>query len=84
MMFYESIIIHKGKVMADSIKQLTFNENTYPDVLEVVIKLSELEQRKPHDTARRLIVKAGQQRIKKLSAAERSKKYRCLLQHQSH
>ena len=71
---WKSIIIHKGKVMADSIKQLTFNENTYPDVLEVVIKLSELEQRKPHDTARRLIVKAGQQRIKKLSAAERSKK----------
>ena len=60
--------------MANSINQLTFNENTYPDVLEVVIKLSELEQRKPHDTARRLIVKAGQQRIKKLSAAERSKK----------
>jgi hypothetical protein len=56
--------------MADSIKQLTFNENTYPDVLEVVIKLSELEQRRPHDTARRLIVKAGQQRIKELSAVK--------------
>jgi hypothetical protein len=55
--------------MAYSIKHLTFNENAYPEVFEVVIKLSELEQRKPHDTARRLIVEAGQQRIKELSAS---------------
>jgi len=54
--------------MIESIKQLTFNESTYPDVIDVVTKLADLEQRKPHDSARRLIIEAGNQRIKELSA----------------
>lgn len=54
--------------MANDITQLTFNKDAYPDVLEVINTLAELEDRKPHDSARRLIVDAGNKRIKELSA----------------
>ncbi len=52
----------------DAIKQLTFNRDAYPDVLEVIDRLAELEERTPHDSAKRLILEAGNTKIKELEA----------------
>jgi len=53
----------------DKIKYLNFNQDNNSDILDVLNELAELEQRKPHDTARRLILEAGKQRIAELKAA---------------
>ena len=58
--------------MADGIKQLTFSEANYPDVLEVVNELAELENRKPHDSARLLILEAGRAKITQIKAQSQS------------
>jgi hypothetical protein len=47
---------------------LSSTNDTDKDVLDIINRLSVLEDRKPHDSLRRLIVDAGQQRIKELSA----------------
>jgi len=52
----------------EAIKQISLHETAYPKVIEVINKLAQLEDRKPHDTARRLIIEAGEQRIKELTA----------------
>ncbi len=46
-----------------TIENLVFTKTTYPDVLEVANKLAELEQRKPHDSIRLLILEAGNKKI---------------------
>lgn len=49
--------------MEKGIRQLTLKETDYPEVLEVVNELAELENRKPHDSARLLILEAGKAKI---------------------
>jgi len=56
--------------MAEQIKQLTFHSDNYPDVLDVISELAELEDRKPHDSAKRLIIEAGKSRIAELKASK--------------
>ena len=53
----------------NQIANLRFNKDNNSDVLDVINELAELEERKPHDTARRLILEAGKQRIAELKAA---------------
>ena len=53
-----------------SIKNLKFQENKYPEVLQVINKLAKLEQRKPQDTAKRLILQYGKERISKLENSD--------------
>jgi len=48
------------------IKNLVFSENKYSDVLVVANRLAELEQRKPHDSIRLLILEAGSKKIGQL------------------
>ncbi|KKN77247.1 hypothetical protein LCGC14_0362250 [marine sediment metagenome] len=52
--------------MNNKIQQLTFNRDSYSDVLEVTDELAALEQRKPHDSIRLLILEAGRAKIDKL------------------
>ncbi len=52
--------------MTNKIQQLTFHRDSYPDVLEVTDDLAALEQRKPHDSIRKLILEAGREKIDKL------------------
>ena len=50
------------------IENLVFSKLNYPDVLEVANRLAELEQRKPHDSIRLLILEAGKSKITQLEA----------------
>ncbi len=52
--------------MSNGIQQLTFHKETYPDVLEVANELAGLEQRKPHDSIRLLILEFGKSKIQQL------------------
>ena len=53
--------------MANSkVDTISFKKENYSDVLEVANELAELEQRKPHDSIRLLILEAGKARIAKL------------------
>ena len=45
-----------------------FKKENYPDVLEVANELAKLEQRKPHDSIRILILEAGKTKIEKLKS----------------
>ncbi len=51
------------------IKNLKFTEKQYPDVLRVINRLAQLEHRKPHDTAKRLILRFGRELIKKTESS---------------
>ena len=50
----------------NQIEYLAFSKQNAPDVLEVANRLAELEQRKPHDSIRLLILEAGRNRIAQL------------------
>ena len=50
----------------DKIRTLTYIRELAPDILEVANRLAELEQRKPHDSIRLLILEAGRNKIAKL------------------
>ncbi|KKN73482.1 hypothetical protein LCGC14_0400570 [marine sediment metagenome] len=56
-----------------TIENLVFTKTTYPDVLEVANKLAELEQRKPHDSIRLLILEAGNKKITQLDSESQEK-----------
>ena len=58
----------------NQIANLRFKKDDNSDVLDVINELAELEQRKPHDTARRLILETGKQRIAELKAARQAEK----------
>ncbi len=45
-----------------------FKKENYPDVLKVANKLAELEQRRPHDSIRLLILEAGRAKIARLQS----------------
>ena len=45
-----------------------FRKENYPEVLNVANELAELEQRRPHDSIRLLILEAGRTKIEKLKA----------------
>lgn len=45
------------------IKNLKFTQDKYPDVLRVVNRLAQLEHRRPHDTAKRLLLRFGRELI---------------------
>jgi len=49
------------------VSHIRFDKQNYLDVLDVINELAELEQRKPHDTARRLILEAGREKITKVT-----------------
>lgn len=55
--------------MANSkVDTVGFKKENYPDVLEVANELAKLEQRRPHDSIRILILEAGKAKIEKLKA----------------
>ena len=49
------------------IRNLKFQQQQYPEVVEVINRLAQLEGRKPHDTAKRLILQCGKERIAALT-----------------
>ena len=52
--------------MSNGISQLHFNKEYSPDVLNIANELADLEQRKPHDSIRLLILEAGKNKIESL------------------
>ena len=50
----------------NEIDTLGFRKKDYPDVLKVANELAELEDRKPHDSVRLLILEAGRAKIARL------------------
>ena len=52
-----------------TIKYIHLNNKSYPDVMSVVCELASLLERKPHDIARRLILKAGLQELEQLKSS---------------
>lgn len=50
-----------------NIKALTFCNKTDPKVIDTINRLARLEQRKPHDTARRLILEVGRARLEQIA-----------------
>jgi len=50
----------------EPIKNLKFTQKNYPDVLGVINHLAQLEHRKPHDTAKRLILRFGRELIEEI------------------
>lgn len=61
-MFYKVLIGTFGKLYM-AIENLKFQKSKYPKVLHIVNRLAELEQRRPHDTAKRLILEFGEIKI---------------------
>ena len=57
-----------------TVKNLRFGYNDYPDVMDVANKLAGLEHRRVHDALRRLIIEAGNRKIKELSTSSEIKK----------
>ena len=49
-----------------NIKTINFNVRDASEVLEIANKLAELEQRKPHDSIKLLILEAGKEKIDRL------------------
>ncbi len=45
-----------------------FRKENYPEVLNVANELAELEQRRPHDSIRLLILEAGKAKIQQLKS----------------
>lgn len=45
------------------ISTIYFDKDQYPDVIGIINDLAELEDRRPHDSAKRLILEAGRNRI---------------------
>lgn len=58
----------------EKIKQLTFKEENNPGILDVANRLAELEQRRPHDSIRLLILEAGKDKIAQLEEESKEKK----------
>lgn len=52
-----------GAIMITS---LHFKITTNPEIIEMINELAELEKRKPHDTAKRLLLEAGKNKIELL------------------
>jgi len=48
------------------VKNLKFESAKDPEVIKVINELADLEQRRSHDTARRLLLTAGTKRISEL------------------
>ena len=61
--------------MANKVSTVSYKQEYEPDVLEVVNQLAVLEQRKPHDSIRRLILEAGRARIARLKAVSQEENY---------
>ncbi len=59
--------------MAVNYINLNYQNETDREALEVINKLSELEDRKPHDSLRRLILEAGNNKIKELQSLRGNK-----------
>ena len=53
----------------DKVRYLTFNEQNAPEVLKTTNRLAELEDRKPHDSIKLLILEAGRAKIAELEAS---------------
>lgn len=45
---------------------ILFNDQDYPEVVEVANELAELEKRKPHDSLKLLILEQGRKKIERL------------------
>ena len=45
------------------IKNLNFEQKNYPEVLSIVNRLANLEQRRPHDIAKRILLQVGRERL---------------------
>ena len=54
------------------VENIKFHINKYPEVLSVINRLAVLEERRPHDVAKRLILKGGKALIEKLELAKKS------------
>lgn len=55
------------------VKFLQISKETDPEVMQVINDLANLEGRKPHDTAKRLILQAGKARIEQIRQVARDK-----------
>ncbi|RKY06895.1 MAG: hypothetical protein DRP56_06645 [Planctomycetota bacterium] len=54
------------------VKSVKFSEQAYPDVIEAVNCLAQLEDRKPHDTAKRVLLDGCKQRIREVESNNQS------------
>ena len=52
----------------NQVDSIGFRKENYPNVLDVANELAELEQRKPHDSIRLLILEAGRAKISQLKS----------------
>lgn len=50
----------------NAVENLTFIKKRHPEIIEIANRLAELEQRKPHDSVRLLILEAGKNKIAQL------------------
>lgn len=55
------------------ISNIILSEENYPEVVRVANELAELEERKPHDSIKRLIEEEGQKKIDRLQAERQEK-----------
>ena len=57
----------------NKVDSIGFRKENYPGVIEVANRLAELEQRKPHDSIRLLILEEGKAKISKLEQQSQEK-----------
>ena len=50
----------------DKVDTIGFRKENYPDVIVIANRLAELEQRRPHDSIRLLILEEGKNKISRL------------------
>lgn len=59
--------------MANEITIIQFREENYPEVVRIANELADAEERKPHDSIKRLIEDEGQKKIDRLKAEKETK-----------
>lgn len=54
--------------MIKPVRSITFTSQKYPEIIAIVNRLANLLDRKPHDTAKRLLLECGQRQINEIEA----------------
>ena len=60
--------------MSNTITIIQFRNEQYPEVVRIGNELADLEERKPHDSIKRLIEEEGQKKIDRLKAEKEKTK----------
>ncbi len=49
-----------------AVRTITFFDESYPEVIKIANELGELEQRRPHDSIKMLIIECGKKKVSDL------------------